>query len=216
MQYLQLVNDVLKALREDQVDSVAESEYSELIGRFVNQAKAQVERKWGWSVLRQNLGFDTVVDVDEGYSVTGIGKSFRELSVFNVTDQSDLRKASSTWIARQRKLTTVTKGAPTYYAFRGLDANGDMKVDIWPTPDKVYTIDIEVQVPQDDLSADIDTLSIPEWPVRLKAYELALRERGEDDGLSWQEIREDYITALNDEIALDTIRNPGETNWEVE
>ena len=39
MTYLQLVNSVLRRLRENEVDTVPETSYSVLIGDFVNDAK---------------------------------------------------------------------------------------------------------------------------------------------------------------------------------
>jgi hypothetical protein len=43
MTYLELVNDVLVRLRETTVSSVSETSYSSLIGKFVNDAKRQIE-----------------------------------------------------------------------------------------------------------------------------------------------------------------------------
>lgn len=39
MTYLNLVNNVLRRLREDEVSSVADSTYSKLAGDFINDAK---------------------------------------------------------------------------------------------------------------------------------------------------------------------------------
>ena len=58
MNYLSLVNSVLRRLRETEVSSVADNAYSKLIGDFVNDAKRQVEDaynkggewcNYGWS-----------------------------------------------------------------------------------------------------------------------------------------------------------------------
>ena len=43
MTYLQLVNSVLRRLREDEVDTVDQNSYSKLIGEYVNDAKRAVE-----------------------------------------------------------------------------------------------------------------------------------------------------------------------------
>ena len=43
MTYLQLVNSVLRRLREDEVTTVGQTSYSKLIGEFVNDAKRTVE-----------------------------------------------------------------------------------------------------------------------------------------------------------------------------
>ena len=49
MTYLQIVNNILKRLRERTVASVEESTYSKLIGVLVNDALIDVESAWHWS-----------------------------------------------------------------------------------------------------------------------------------------------------------------------
>ena len=53
--YLQAVNDVLVRLREEQVSTVTETSYSSLIGKFVNDAKRQIEDSYesGTSLVLQ-------------------------------------------------------------------------------------------------------------------------------------------------------------------
>ena len=55
MTYLQIVNNILKRLRERTVASVEESTYSKLIGVLVNDALIDVESAWHWSGLRTTL-----------------------------------------------------------------------------------------------------------------------------------------------------------------
>ena len=43
MTYLQLVNNVLRRMREEEVPSVDSSTYSKMIGDFVNDAKKLIE-----------------------------------------------------------------------------------------------------------------------------------------------------------------------------
>jgi hypothetical protein len=69
MTLLTIVNKVLRRLREDTVSSVAESEYSKLIGEFVNEAKEQMEDMWFWSVYETAvstsiLGDSSTTDYD--------------------------------------------------------------------------------------------------------------------------------------------------------
>ena len=49
MTYLQLVNSVLRRIREDEVSSVSQNNYSKLIGEFVNDAKRTVEDSYDWT-----------------------------------------------------------------------------------------------------------------------------------------------------------------------
>ena len=55
MTYLNMVNNILKRLRERQVSSVTENSYSALIGVLINDAKKEVEDSWDWSALRTTL-----------------------------------------------------------------------------------------------------------------------------------------------------------------
>jgi len=53
---LTIVNSVLRRLRETEVSTVAASDYSKLIGTFVNDAKETLEDMWFWTVN------ETVID----------------------------------------------------------------------------------------------------------------------------------------------------------
>ena len=52
MTYLDLINNVLRRLREDTVDTVNGTDYSSLIGDLVNDAKKIVENSFDWTALR--------------------------------------------------------------------------------------------------------------------------------------------------------------------
>ena len=49
MTYLNLVNGVLRRLREDEVSNVSESTYSKMVGDYVNDAEDVLETAWDWS-----------------------------------------------------------------------------------------------------------------------------------------------------------------------
>ena len=46
MTYLDIVNNVLRRMREDEVSSIAETTYSKMVGDFVNDAKGIIETSW--------------------------------------------------------------------------------------------------------------------------------------------------------------------------
>ena len=78
MTYLNLVNGVLRRLREDEVTSVTANTYSKMVSDFVNDAKDLVETAWDWSALRSTLTITTSAD-DNLYSLAGFrgeGKIF--------------------------------------------------------------------------------------------------------------------------------------------
>ena len=63
MTYLNVVNNVLRRMREEEVTSVSSSTYSKMVGDFVNDAKRSVEDAWDWSALRTTLTITTTADV---------------------------------------------------------------------------------------------------------------------------------------------------------
>ena len=68
MTYLELVNDVLVRLRESTVTTVGETTYSSLIGKFVNDAKRQIEDSFNWNVLSTTVTITTVANTSS-YSI---------------------------------------------------------------------------------------------------------------------------------------------------
>ena len=52
MTYLDLVNNVLRRLREDEVTTVNSNTYSKMVSDFINDAKNFVQNAWDWSQLR--------------------------------------------------------------------------------------------------------------------------------------------------------------------
>lgn len=216
MTFLQLINKVLVKLRETQVSANDESEYSSLIGVFINEAKREVEDAWQWTALRTNKTVSTVASQYSGYAITGALDRFHILRVWNDTDDFQMSVVPDEYIDRVNLTSTVQSAAPCYYRMSGADSNGDPTFDVFPTPDGVYTLNFRMVVPQDDLSADADTLTIPWRPVVQKAYSLALGERGEDGGIPFSEADAHYEKMLSDAISQDAARVPHENTWCVE
>ena len=65
MTYLQLVNSVLRRMRETETDTIENSNdsYVKLVGEFVNDARRIVEDAWDWSALRTTLIAETQAGV---------------------------------------------------------------------------------------------------------------------------------------------------------
>ena len=94
MTYLQLVNSVLRRMREDEVTSIENTtdSYVKLVGEFVNDARRIVEDAWDWSALRSTITVTTTDDVFS-YSMTGTNNSFKILDVINDTSNFFMRPA---------------------------------------------------------------------------------------------------------------------------
>lgn len=212
MTYLQLINSVMRRLREDEVATYSQSNYAKLIGDFVNETKREVEDAWSWVQLRSTIQVTTVASTFR-YTLTGAGNRYRILQVVNDTEDMNLRVASYKWMNNQ--LTgTPQESAPLYFDING-SSSGDPNTDMYPVPDKAYTINYNMILPQDDFSADGDELIVPEWPVILGAYAKAVSERGEDGSTQFAEAARMYSTALSDAIAIDAQKVPHELIWEV-
>jgi hypothetical protein len=207
MTYLELINDVLIRLREPIVTSNAQNAYSTLIGRFVNDAKRQVEDAFGWNVLGKTVTITTVA-ATYIYSMTGAGQKFQVQDVINTTSNIPLQNISFVEMNRYQNLVPTTNGIPQYYSFDGVDNNGDTKVVLYPRPDGVYSVPFSLVVPQAKLAADATSVLVPDFLVVQNAYARALVERGEDGGLNSSEAFQLYRQMLSDSIALEGTRFP--------
>ena len=216
MTYLEIVNKVLRRLRETEATSVQGTgninAYNRLIGDYVNEAKAQIETSYDWSALRDTLTLTTAANTFN-YVLVGAENSFKTLDVFNDTSKFEMRYQTSNWFNQQFLPDAPAKGAPTYYNYNGVDANGDSQVDIFPIPDKVYTIRFNVTKRNPDLSADTDKVVIPVRPIILLAVAMAIEERGEDGGQQSINAYSASNSALADEIAMDAARHPEDSIW---
>lgn len=214
MTYLQLVNNILKRLREREVSTVTENEYSSLISVLVNDAKQDVENAWDWSHLRSNIPVVTVAGTDT-YTLTNSGDRFKVMDVMDETNQAELKYRDSASIRRSLAQGNTTQDVPMFYTFETVDGNDDTTIKVFPIPDDVYTLGVYGVSRQDDLSADGDVLSVPYQPVLLLAWAKAIEERGEDAGVMSSSA---YITAqrsLADAISFDAARQAEETIWTV-
>jgi hypothetical protein len=207
MTFLELINDVLIRLREPTVASNAQNAYSTLIGRFVNDAKRQIEDAFSWNVLGQTVTITTVSAIYQ-YSMTGAGQKFQVLDALNTTSNIGMQNISFVEMNRYQNLVPTTNGIPQYYTFDGVDGSGDTKVTLYPRPDGVYSVPFSLIVPQAKLSSDSTSVLVPDFLVVQNAYSRALVERGEDGGLNSSEAYQLYRGMLADQIALEGTRYP--------
>lgn len=213
MNYLDIVNAVLRRLREDEVNSVQDSPYSKLIGDLVNDTKREVEDAWNWIQLRNTI----VVQCASGtfnYNLAGAGPRMRILDVLAINNSMaySMYSAKSAWLNKMFNTFPVAKTIPMYYGLNG-NSNGDPNVDIYPIPDNNYEIHFNVVIPQDDLVNDSDKLTIIANPVISGTWARAISERGEDGGLKSNLAMQQYQSDLSDAIAIDAAFVPDETTW---
>jgi len=208
MTYLQLVNKVLVRLRENEVTTVGENSYSKLIGEYVNDAKRSVENAWDWTGLRNTLTVDTQANVFN-YVLTDADNTIKILDVTNDSNNFFLQYRASQWFDNAfLDFASVPKGTSQYYSINGI--NG---VDLYPIPDKAYTLRFNVVLRTTDFTNDTDPLNIPFTPVVRLATALAARERGETGGTSAAELFALADASMADAIAMDAALHPEETIW---
>ena len=216
MTYLELVNKVMRRLRESEVDTVQgtgnSNSYARLIGDFVNEAKSQVEVAWDWSALRNTLTVTTTPNVFN-YELNGAKNNFKVLNVWNDTSNIDMIQQTSTWFDKEFLMGDPQVGIPSFYSFNGVSADGDTQVDIYPIPDQAYALRFNITQRNVELAEDADTMVIPYRPIILLATAMAIEERGEDGGQQSMNAYAAAQSALADEIAMDAARHPEDTIW---
>lgn len=212
MTYIELINKVLIRLREDTVDDLSQP-YTQLIGEFVNESKREVEDSWRWVQLRTTVQVPATAG-NSRYTLTGSGDRSKIMYVINDTDDFEMKLANSKWMTLQFTTATTQQGAPIYYDLNG-QTSGDSNVDVFPIPDASYNLNFNMVIPQSELTAISEELTVPDYPVLLGAYAKAIAERGEDSGLSYRDALVNAEKALSDAIAMDAINTPSELIWEV-
>ena len=211
--YLQAVNSVLRRLRETEVATVNESNYSKLVGELVNDAKKQVEDAYEWNSLTTYFTVSTVAGQYD-YTVTGLGDRFRVVDFLNDSQDYAMINITAERMNRFTTFGTPQVSSPMYYTFSTVDAStGDTKVSVYPQPDKVYTLLLDATVPQADLTTDSTIILAPATPIILNAYARALLERGEDNGLNSSEAWALYKSSLSDNIAIQAAHHTEYTEW---
>ena len=209
MTYLNIMNNVLRRLREDEVTNVAENTYAKMVGDFINDAKNLVEEAADWSALRETVSITTTAS-DNQYSLTDCGDNVKVMSALNDTENCYLGYQTKDWFNEQLYINPVIEGAPRYYTFDGLDANGDTQVLVSPRPTEAQTLRFDVIKRQADLVSDSDNLLVPQKPVIHLAVGLLSRERGETGGTSTAEYFQIADKYLSDAIAVDAAKHPEE------
>ena len=207
MTYLELVNDVLTRLRESTVSTVGETTYSSLIGKFVNDAKRQIEDSYNWNCLAQTITVTTTSGTSS-YALTGAGQKFRINDALNTTSLIGLRNIEFVDMNRKLNLGAPSQSIPSEFCFSGVDGNGDTKVDLFPVPSGAFTLLFDLTIPQANLSADGTSVKVLDYLVTQSAYARALIERGEDGGTNSNEAYALFRGMLSDAIALESTRYP--------
>ena len=202
MTYLELVNAVLVRMREDTVTTLTGSTDNVvlLVKAFVNDAKRLCEAATTWNCL--NAEWDATTSTSSSLvSVTGAGKGVVIEDIYRADGY--LLKPQSLAYIRRKLAGNTTPGDPQYYAADGVDANGDVRLRLFPQPETAETLTVYGSRKTPDLSGDDDVLVIPSEPVFQIAFAMSAAERGENGGQSSAELMAVGQQMLRDAVALD-------------
>ena len=207
--YLNLMNGVLRRLREEEVADVTETAYSKMVGDYINDAKSLVQDSHAWSTLRKTIVVPTVADTTE-YSLTGAGERVKLYSAINDTSNFFMHYESPNWFNNAYYISGEVTGSPDSYTFSGIDSNSDTKVRVYPKPSGVFSLRFDLIAREAELSGDADTTVLPKNAIVHNAVALLARERGETGGTTAQDYFLIADKHLSDAIALDAYKNPEE------
>ena len=191
--YLNIVNEVLRRLREDEVASVKQ---------IVGDAHQ-------WSTLRTTIVVPTVENTTE-YSLTNAGERVKIYSVINDTSNFFMHYQTPNWFNNAYYISGEVTGSPDSYTFSGIDSNDDTKVRVYPKPSGVFSLRFDLIAREPELSGDADTTVLPKNAIVNNAVALLARERGETGGTTAQDYFLIADKHLSDAIALDAYKNPEE------
>jgi len=212
--FLEAINAVLRRLREDTVTSSNSTDYSKLIGDFVNQAVYECEHAWDWNELKTTITINTVSGTDN-YAFSN--SETKIIQVVNDTKKWLLRPVRDDVFYKNAFIGRTT-GSPQYYVFLNAIGSASNTVFLQPEPDGVETIYFLVVKHTEayaiDGSDDASVITIPTMPIVLNAYAKAISERGEDGGIGFNEADQAARFALADAISLDSALNhQSKVNW---
>lgn len=232
MTYLELVNKVLKRMRETEVTTVSGSAISKVVGELVNDAKRVVEDAWQWSHLIDWVAIETVAG-QYNYSLNSAteavtqvqGDTLGERARFRRNPETDrilsfinfpagkegqLREFSfeARFDLRAAEITQDIRNTPDSVGLQPLSPLEEGKINknlvLWPIPDTDgLIVTTYFTNPQNDLENDGDVMWVPKDPVLQLAYLYSLYERGEELGESASLTTEKARMALSDAIAHD-------------
>lgn len=212
MTYLGLINKVMVELREPIVSDLT-GEFTQLVGQKVNQAKRDVEAH-PWSYLRTEIDFNTVIG-QQDYALAGTNErsylvkdTAGRAQVFNITSGREGRLIEVPREIHRPEMAWNLASNTDPSRFSVKRTNTTITLSLYPKPDAVYNLRAVVVIPQTDLSAAGDTLSVPEAPVYLLAAAYVAAERGDGGGTQSQLLMEQGQMALISAINLD--REPAE------
>tara|TARA_R110002074_G_scaffold61959_2_gene149468 strand:- start:18057 stop:18707 length:651 start_codon:yes stop_codon:yes gene_type:complete len=216
MTHLEILNNVLRRLREDEAEAISSTDYTRMISDFVNDSMDMVQAVHNWHSLFTQIDVTTIAST-QGYTLDGLGQMGQVYYAYNDTTNSPMNMTTLRQMMLQTDMGSgSSEGSPIRYAYNSVAADDDPNVLFWPIPDDVYTITFHVKQHQAAITDGATEVLVPEQPVIQLALAMAKEERGEDgsggSGIAMGKAK----AVLADYVALDRERHPELGIWEVE
>lgn len=240
MTLLQLVNRVLRRLREDEVTDLT-ADYTTLIVDFLGEIHAEVLDEHDWSNMDYDVKVQAVQSQEEYDLSATVSNGGHVADTYTpTTNKSLVRQVEGKPVAYWYDSVSATQGAavaqvswekyvdlykqdtsqeaiqPVYFALRQ-DGDG-FRLALWPTPDATAAsgyFTIRFHTPETVISSESSTVATtviaPERPLVLGALYLALNERGEELGEPGNIAEQRYLKSLAAAKEADQM-NSGRTN----
>ena len=210
---LQIVNAVLPRMREATVATSYSTVYASLVSAVLNTVRTQIEQAWMWRDLRDTYTV-TVTPGTTSYSLTSSGQFARILDVWNETTNAEVTPGSfHTFNERFFANDTVATGDVTEYNEVGLDNNYDKQIDTWPNVTATNTLKVNLYLPQQDPASDSTVILVPNQVLIEGMVAYLMAERGDDNGVAYQQQQQLYQDMLAGAIAAEAGQDPTEVDW---
>jgi hypothetical protein len=218
---LQIVNRVLRRLREEEVAAYNTTAYSTHITDVINQVKNEIEASWYWHALRDTFSVPCTDQVSH-YALTNAGANAEIIDGWNTATGQQLARGTNRSFNSKffgTGSSAIQTGSPTEFLPAGVDTNLDLAVDVWPIPVTGYldTLKFNVYVPQDDLAASATVPLVPQEVLIEETIARMLVERGEEGAQPAAPgdtfLRRDLLAAA---ILRDGGTDATEWDWETE
>lgn len=96
-----------------------------------------------------------------------------------------------------------------------MNSSGVMQLQLYPTPNGARDYSVNCIIPDSKLVTNLDTFAAPAEPVYLHAVAMAMKERGEDQGQSYNEAYDQFRRSLSRHIVLNKQARGGVESWQV-
>ncbi len=225
---LNIVNDVLRRLRETEVTTLANNTYAILIAMFLNDAKEDLEDVWFWNAYETSIDtsvtastntFDLSTTNDRSFLIRRLNDNVPHAYDVTTSENAQLYDMPLKELQHSRDTyrgTIPELPAPTRFALEYASDKRGFQLILEQNSSETRTWRTHWYIPQAELAldgtADSTELTLPERPLFLRTLYYALNERGEEMGEPGgvAEVRADRSAASAMEIDMQVQKKTNE------